>query len=78
MDVLLLRLSKAGVGCHIHVGNSFVGSPCYVDDVTLIAPSRNAMNILLAICQEYAQEYSVKLTSTNVNWLLIMLAQLQI
>ena len=57
MDVLLLKLSKAGVGCYI--GNSFVGSLCYADDVTLIAPSRNTMNILLGICQECAQEYSV-------------------
>ena len=63
MDVLLLKLSKSGVGCHI--GNSFVGSLCYADDVTLIAPSRNAMNILLDICQEYAQEYSVKFNSTK-------------
>ena len=48
MDVLLLKLSKACVGCHM--GNSFVGSLCYADDVTLIAPSRNAINILLGIC----------------------------
>ena len=35
------------------------------DDVALIAPSRNAMNILLGICQEYAQVYSVQFNSTK-------------
>ena len=46
MDVLLLKLSKAGVGCHM--GNSFVGSLCYADDVTLIAPSRNVRKLIRA------------------------------
>ena len=76
MDVLLLKLSKAGVGCHI--GNSFVGSLCYADDVTLIAPSRNAMNILLDICQEYAQEYSVKFNRTKSKLVTYNVSKLQI
>ena len=63
MDELLIRLSKAGIGCH--VGNSFFGALCYADDVTLLSPSRNSMSQLLSICEEFAEEYNVKFNSTK-------------
>ena len=63
MDELLIRLSKAGIGCH--VGNSFFGALCYADDVTLLSPLRNSMSQLLSICEEFAEEYNVKCNSTK-------------
>ena len=31
-DVLLDRLSKAGVGCYMYIGNHYSGALCYADD----------------------------------------------
>ena len=36
----LLRLTRAGIGCHI--GNYYVGTLAYADDVVLIAPTASA------------------------------------
>src|SRR5664279_3319090 len=56
-DVLLCKLSLAGVGCHI--GLFFVGALAYADDLVLIAPSASAMRRMLQICDEYAVQYNV-------------------
>ncbi len=58
MDVLLCRLTQAGVGCYI--GTRFCGALCYADDLTLIAPSRYSMKVLLNICDAFAREFNVK------------------
>ena len=63
MDELLIRLSKAGIGCH--VGNSFFCALCYADDVTLLSQSRNSMSQLLSLCEEFAEEHNVILSSTK-------------
>jgi len=54
---LLLILSKAGVGCFI--GLHFVGELAYADDLVLLAPTTSVMPKLLAICEDYAREYSI-------------------
>jgi len=48
---------QAGVGCFI--GLHFVGALAYADDLILLAPSASAMRKLLAICEDYAREYSI-------------------
>lgn len=63
MDVLLNRLSDAGVGCYM--GGTFVGVLAYADDVVLIAPTPSAMNRLLSICDEFAVEYNVLFNSSK-------------
>ena len=57
IDELLLRLARAGIGCHI--GNFYVGTLAYADDVVLIAPTASAMRKMLAICDSSAAEYLV-------------------
>lgn len=57
LDDLLCRLKKRGVGCHM--GNYFVGCLAYADDLTLIAPSRKALQIMISICEGYALDYDV-------------------
>jgi len=37
VDGLLVKLSKAGIGCF--VGNNFVGALAYADDIVLLAPT---------------------------------------
>jgi len=57
VDDLLLKLSKAGVGCFI--GLHFVGAFAYADDLVLLEPTASAMRKLLATCEDYAHEYSI-------------------
>jgi hypothetical protein len=54
----LNRLSRSNVGCHF--GENFCGALCYADDLTLLAPNRSSIKLLLKICQDFAKEYSVK------------------
>ena len=55
LDTLLLKLRDAGVGCHI--GGEFLGAFGYADDVTLLAPSRQALQIMLDICEDFATSH---------------------
>jgi len=57
VDDLFLMLSKAGVRCFI--GLHFVGALAYTDDLVLLAPTASAMRKLLAICVDFAREYSI-------------------
>jgi len=57
VDDLLLIISKAGVGCFI--GLHFLGALAYADDLVLLAPTASAMRKLLAVCEDYAGEYSI-------------------
>ena len=63
MDVLLTRLTRAGVGCYI--GNRYFGALCYADDLTLISPSRCSMDIMLNVCEQFANEFGVKFNSAK-------------
>ncbi len=41
------------------MGNYFVGCLAYADDLTLIAPSRKTLQIMINICEGYAADYDV-------------------
>lgn len=56
-DSLLVRLRKTAVGCYLD--KWFIGALAYADDIALLAPSANAMRKLLAVCESFANEYSV-------------------
>ena len=64
LDTLLVRLRDAGVGCHI--GGMYLGAFGYADDVTLLAPSRQALQLMLCICEDCATIHSM-LFSTDPN-----------
>ena len=64
LDTLLARLRDAGVGCHI--GGMYLGAFGYADDVTLLAPSRQALQLMLDICEDFATSHSM-LFSTDPN-----------
>ena len=57
LDCLLSQLRDAGLGCHI--GGTFLGAFGYADDVTLLAPSRQALQSMLSICEEFATSHSM-------------------
>ena len=52
IDPLISRLREEGVGCHI--GGLFVGVIVYCDDILLLAPSREAAQIMLKTCEDFA------------------------
>jgi hypothetical protein len=64
LDTLLVRLRDAGVGCH--VGGSFSGAFGYADDVTLLAPSRQALQIMLDICENFSASHSMLFSTDPV------------
>ena len=61
IDDLLQRLRQLGVGCHI--GGKFLGAAGFADDIVLLAPSRGAMELMLAICESFAAENNLKFST---------------
>ena len=64
LDTLLIRLRDAGVGCH--VAGSYSGAFGYADDVTLLAPSRQALQIMLNICEDFSSTHSMLFSTDPV------------
>ena len=57
IDELLNRINESGLGCHIgHLSYAGLG---YADDVTISTPSVCALQSILNICEEFADEYNV-------------------
>lgn len=63
IDILLLELSRAGLGCHI--GIHYVGALAYADDIVLVAPTPTAMRDMLSICDRFAGDYDVRFNATK-------------
>ena len=57
MDNLIKRLKDSNIGCKI--GNNYVGVFCYADDLTLLSPTFTGLKCMLAICENYADEYKI-------------------
>ena len=58
LSVLFERLEKSGVGCHM--GNHYTGSLGYADDLTMLAPTLSGLQVLIKICERYADEFDIK------------------
>ena len=58
MDDLLGILRSIKKGCHIL--DTFIACILYADDVCLLAPSRSALQQLLDLCNEYAENLCIK------------------
>jgi len=63
IDELLYNLRASNVGCYI--GNVFLGSLGYADDLCLLSPNRGSMNIMLKICEDFGKEYHVMFNSSK-------------
>ena len=63
IDVLLQNLKDSGFGCHI--GDTFMGTVSYADDVVILAPSFTSLKQMLNICDKFSDNYNVLLTNTN-------------
>ena len=65
LDGLIDQLKKKGLGCHFN--GHFVGCFIYADDITLLAPSRDALNNMLDVCREYTEVYDILFNATKFN-----------
>ena len=64
LDPLFARLREAGFGCHI--GGVYVGVVGYADDLLLLAPTRDAAQKMLEICEDFTDKNNIQF-STNVD-----------
>ena len=63
VDKLMSLLKQSNVGCYL--GRRFAGALSYADDITLVAPSVNAIRRLLVICENFANSYDVLFNSAK-------------
>lgn len=57
IDVLINRLVSSGIGCHIT--DMYYGVLGYADDLVLLSPSRDGLQKMLTICENYGKEYDM-------------------
>ena len=62
LDPLFSQLREAGIGCH--VAGMYVGVVGYADDLLLLAPSREAAQRMLQICETFTKASNIQF-STN-------------
>jgi len=70
IDDLLVALSKAGVGCVI--GDCCVVALAYADDIVLLELSTSVLCIMLAICDNYANEYCISFNASKSKCLVVL------
>ena len=61
LDTLLSQLRDAGIGCHL--SGVFIGAFGYADDVTLLAPSRQGLQEMLKVCEDFASSHSMQFST---------------
>ena len=57
IDVLLQRLEASQIGCV--VGGEYLGVLGYADDVTLLAPTVDALKSMLQMCETFGREFDI-------------------
>ena len=60
-DLMIKELRELGVGAH--VAGIFMGVACYADDVVLIAPCHQAMQLMLSTVEDFARRYNISFST---------------
>ena len=60
-DLMIKELRQLGVGAH--VAGIFMGVACYADDVVLIAPCHQAMQLMLDTVENFATRYNISFST---------------
>ena len=60
-DLMIKELRHLGVGAH--VAGMFMGVACYADDVVLIAPCQQAMQMMLSTVEDFAARYNISFST---------------
>jgi hypothetical protein len=69
LDGLLQLLAELKVGCTF--GEIFVGVLAYADDIVLVAPTANAMRVMLSHCDSYARDFSIVFNANKFKCLFV-------
>ena len=69
IDDLLCSAADLGVGCMM--GEFFVGILAYADDIVLLAPTANAMRVMLARCDSFAKDCNIIFNANKTKCLYI-------
>ena len=64
VDELLVELRRLGIGCR--VADVFMGAVGFCDDILLLAPTRDGMQVMLDTCQRFARKFNL-MFSTDPN-----------
>ena len=64
MNELFSEMKKSGAGCHID--EYYAGMFGYADDLLLLCPSRDGLQKMLEIAEEYANDHRISF-STNID-----------
>ena len=63
VDELLVELRKLGVGCK--VAGVYMGAVGFCDDILLLAPTRDGMQLMLDTCQAIAVKYYLRFSTDH-------------
>ena len=69
IDGLLATLKDAGIGSHI--GSEFVGVLAYADDIVLLAPTPDALRLMLKLCDHYANNFNILFNASKLKRLIV-------
>ena len=58
IDILIQRFRKAGYGCNLY--GEFFGCLLFADDIMIISHSVSALQRMLQICSEFAEDFNIK------------------
>lgn len=64
MDSLLQKLRESGLGCQL--GGAYLGALGYADDVILLSPSRESLQAMLKICQDFSEKHSMQFSTDPI------------
>ena len=73
MDGLFQRLSRTGMGCFM--GSMFLGCLGYADDVALLAPTIPALECLISVSFQYAQDFDILFNGSKSKFLVFRHAE---
>ena len=60
-DLMIQELRQLGVGAH--VAGMFMGVACYADDVVLVAPCQQAMQMMLSTVENFAHRFNISFST---------------
>ena len=63
MDPVIARLKHLGLGCRVL--DEFFGCLLYADDILLMSHSIHSMQLMLHVCDKFAEEFDMKFNSNK-------------
>ena len=65
LDQLISRLRHIGVGCHMN--GLFTGVFIIADDITLLAPSRTSLALMLEQCESFSRTHDILFNASKIH-----------